>query len=196
MVVPSPSPPSDKTALRAAMRRRRRDYAASLAHDTRLALERAVAEALEPHLAGVGVVAGYQPMKDELSVLAALEAARARGCATVLPAFADRDARMSFRSGSALDPGPWGILQPFSDAPTLAPNLVLVPLLAIDPNGNRIGMGKGHYDRALPGLRAAGARLIGAGWEFQLVDEPFDPDPWDVPLDGFVSPAGLMEFSR
>ena len=55
-------------------------------------------------------------------------------------------------------------------------------------------MGKGHYDRALPGLRDHGARLIGVGWPFQLLAEPIAPDPWDIPLDGFASPAGLVEF--
>jgi 5-formyltetrahydrofolate cyclo-ligase len=69
-----------------------------------------------------------------------------------------------------------------------------MPLVAIDAAGNRIGMGKGHYDRALPGLRAAGARLIGCGWSFQRIDEPLTPDPWDVPLDGFASPDGLEVF--
>ncbi|RST30929.1 5-formyltetrahydrofolate cyclo-ligase [Sphingomonas ginkgonis] len=196
MAVPSPSPVADKQALRAAMRERRRAYAASLSHDTRLALEQALVETAAPLLLSARVVAGYQPMKDEMSVLPLLAAAEQRGLVTALPAFAARDARMSFRAGPPLDPGPWGILQPAPEAPTVAPDLVIVPLLAIDRRGNRIGMGKGHYDRALPGLREEGARLIGAGWAFQRVAEPIAADPWDVPLDGFLSPEGLEEFKR
>jgi 5-formyltetrahydrofolate cyclo-ligase len=54
-------------------------------------------------------------------------------------------------------------------------------------------MGQGHYDRALGGLRQ-NARLVGVGWDFQLLEQGLAPDPWDQPLDAFVSPAGLKEF--
>jgi 5-formyltetrahydrofolate cyclo-ligase len=190
-MVPSPSP-ADKAALRVAMRQRRRHYAASLAPATRRQLEADLATALDPLLFAARTVAGYFPMKDEVSALPALDRARAMGKTTALPFFADRDSRMTFRDGAPVDPGPWGILQPHGDAPIVAPDLLLIPLLAIDRAGNRIGMGKGHYDRALPGLRAAGARLIGVGWPFQLLDEPLAPDPWDIPMDGFASPDGLL----
>ena len=193
MAVPSPFP-SRKDELRAQLRARRRDYAASLAPETRTALEQALAEALDPLLFAASTVAAYFPMKDEVSALPALERARATGKATALPFFADRDSRMTFRIGEPVDPGPWGILQPAADTPAVSPDLLLIPLIAIDRAGNRIGLGKGHYDRALPGLRDAGARLVGVGWPFQLLSEPLDPDPWDVPLHGFASPDGLQEF--
>jgi 5-formyltetrahydrofolate cyclo-ligase len=196
MAVPSPSPHVDKATLREDMRARRRAFAASLAPETREALEQALADALAPAVFAAGIVAGYFPMKDEVSVLPTLARASAAGKTAALPAFADRDSRMTFRAGSPHDPGPWGILQPDLDAPIVAPDLLLIPLLAIDRTGNRIGMGKGHYDRALPGLRAAGARLIGVGWDFQLRDDALVPDPWDIPLDGFASPGGLQEFAR
>ena len=194
MAVPSP-PSSDKSALREAMRRQRRDYAASLAAETRKRLEAQLAEVLHPLLLACTAVAGYFPMKDEVSCLPALERAVAMGKVGALPFFADRDSRMTFRDGAATDPGPWGILQPTSEAAIVAPDLLLIPLIMIDGVGNRIGMGKGHYDRTLPGLREAGARLVGIGWPFQLSEEPIAPDPWDVPLDGFASPDGYQEFA-
>lgn len=196
MVVPSPAPLPNppKEALRAAMRAERRAYAVSLDHDTRVELEARLAELLDPLLFASTTVAAYFPMKDELSPLPALARAWAMGKVAALPCFADRDSRMTFRAGDPVDPGPWGIRQPTGDAPIVSPDLVLVPLLAIDGLGNRIGMGKGHYDRALPGLRAAGARLIGVGWPFQRVSEPISSDPWDIALDGFASPSGLEEF--
>lgn len=193
MAVPSPLP-TEKAALRESMRLARRDYAASLSAETRVSLEARLAEVLDPLLFQASVVAGYFPMKDEVSVLPALERARGMGKVTALPAFADRDSRMNFRTGEPVDPGPWGILQPPVDEPTVSPDLLLIPLLAIDCAGNRIGMGKGHYDRALPGLRSAGAKIVGVGWPFQLLEEVLEPDPWDVPLDGFASPDGLTEF--
>ena len=69
-----------------------------------------------------------------------------------------------------------------------------MPLVAIDGNGTRLGQGKGHYDRVLAKLREHGALLIGVGWEVQMLDELIPRRPWDVPLDGFASPAGLEMF--
>ena len=187
-------PAPDKAVLRAAMRQQRRDFAASLDPSTRAALEDALADALEPLFVTAGSVAAYAPMKDEISPLAATRRASCVDVAVAFPFFVDRDSRMTFRLGLPADPGPWGILQPAPDAQIVTPQLILMPLVAVDASGNRIGMGKGHYDRALPGLRDAGARLIGCGWGFQLIDELLAPDAWDVPLDGFASPDGLRMF--
>lgn len=196
MAVPSPSLSlTDKAALRKELRARRKAYAASLSPRTRAALERDVVEALEPLLFAATLVAAYQPMKDELSPLPALGRAAALGKATALPAFAERDSRMTFRSGPATEPGPWGLLQPSLATPPVTPDLVLVPLVACDRLGNRIGMGQGHYDRALEGLRD-NARLVGIGWDFQFLDLELAADPWDQPLHAFASPAGLKEFTR
>ena len=194
MAVPSPFP-ADKASVREAMRGERHRFAASLDVGTRKRLEAQLAEALEPLLFAATIVAAYFPMKDEVSALPALERARAMGKTTALPYFAGRDSRMTFRSGDPVDPGPWGILQPAPGAAIVSPDLLLIPLLAIDRAGNRIGMGKGHYDRTLPGLRDAGARLVGIGWEFQLVEEAITPDPWDITLHGFASPRGYEEFT-
>lgn len=193
MVVPSTSPAPDKAALRAELRARRRAYAASLAPDTRMALEAALVAALEPLLFAARIIAAYQPMKEEISPLGALARAASLGSDTALPAFAARDSRMTFRAGPATEPGPWGLLQPPLTSPPVEPDLILVPLVGCDAHGNRIGMGQGHYDRALEGLRNK-ARLVGIGWDFQLLDAPITADPWDQKLDAFASPAGLQEF--
>jgi 5-formyltetrahydrofolate cyclo-ligase len=187
-------PAPDKAALRAAMRQQRRDYAASLDTATRAALEDALVAAIEPLFATVGSVAAYAPMTDEISPLAAMARAKCVALDLAFPFFVDRDSRMTFRAGAPVDPGPWGILQPAPDADILSPDLILMPLVAVDAAGTRIGMGKGHYDRALPGLRDAGARLVGCGWGFQRIDQALTPDPWDVPLDAFASPDGLEMF--
>jgi len=181
----------DKRAIRAAMRQQRRDYAASLDQATRAALEDRLADALEPLFALAGIVAAYAPMKEEISPLPAMARAACGHLRLAFPFFVDRDSRMTFRAGTPVDPGPWGILQPAPDCEILVPDLILMPLVAVDGCGNRIGMGKGHYDRAMPGLREAGARLIGCGWGFQRVEQPLEADPWDIPLDAFASPDGL-----
>ena len=96
---------------------------------------------------------------------------------------------MMFREGPAVEPGPWNLLQPPSDANVVAPDTVLVPLVLGDRRGTRIGHGQGHYDRALTHLREAGPIFtIGIAWEVQISDEPIPADPWDVPLDAIATP--------
>ena len=78
-------------------------------------------------------------------------------------------------------------------------DVVLMPLVAFDLQGNRLGMGKGYYDRTLKYLRHrrhwCKPRLIGVAYEFQKVDKlPFQP--WDVPLDGVVTEQQLYMFKR
>jgi 5-formyltetrahydrofolate cyclo-ligase len=101
---------------------------------------------------------------------------------------------MIFREAPALEPSPWGVLQPPAGAPALAPDTVLVPLVAADRRGNRIGHGKGHYDRALAHLREGGAVFtIGIAWELQIAEEAIPADPWDVPLDAIATPGEWIE---
>jgi 5-formyltetrahydrofolate cyclo-ligase len=187
MAVPSPTQVA-KSALRAEALARRRDYARSLDPELRADLERKLAAIVLPHLAGARVVAFYHPLKDEISP-AALFDALGPDRRTALPWFLDRDSRMMFREAPAREPSPWGMLQPSASAEALAPDIVLVPLVAADRSGTRIGHGKGHYDRALAHLREGGpARAIGLAWEPQILDAPIPADPWDVRLDAIATP--------
>jgi 5-formyltetrahydrofolate cyclo-ligase len=192
MVVPSPSPPG-KPELRAEALLRRRAYARSLAPETRAELERKLAEIVLPHLIGAKIVAGYHPLKDEISPYAILDRL-GPGQRGALPWFLDRDARMIWREAPAVEASPWGVLQPAPDAEPLAPDTVLVPLVLADRRGARIGHGKGHYDRALSHLRESGGVFtIGLAWEPQIVEQPVAPDPWDVPLDAIATPKEWIE---
>jgi 5-formyltetrahydrofolate cyclo-ligase len=153
-----------------------------------------LAQILAPLLANSRIVGGYCPLPSEISPLPALEAAAANGAIIAYPAFADHQAAFRFLAGEPSESGPWACFQPPLDAPEVFPDLVLVPLVAIDGKGTRLGQGKGHYDRVLAKLREHGALLIGLGWAVQKVDEVIPVDPWDVPLDGFASPEGLEMF--
>ena len=186
MAVPSPTP--DKAALRADALTKRRAYARSLTPDLRADLEAKLADIVLPRLIGARVVAGYHPMTTEIGCQRVIEGL-GDGQIAALPWFADRDARMMFREGHAVEPGPWGLLQPAAEAAVVAPDLVLVPLVLGDRRGTRIGHGQGHYDRALAHLREAGPIVtVGIAWEVQISDEPIPADPWDVPLDAIVTP--------
>ena len=118
-----------------------------------------------------------------------MEEARAVGAIVAFPAFDNPAKPFRFRAGDPLEPGPFGIMQPKRRAPVVEPDLILVPLIAIDGRGTRLGRGKGHYDRALVRLKKSGARLVGVGWPLQRLEVLIPTDPWDVPLDAFVCPT-------
>lgn len=195
MAVPSLSPaPADKVAIRRLARERRALFVDGLGREEREAIEGKLAEVLAPVIANSRVVGGYCPLPIEISPLPALEAAAANGAIVAYPAFADHQANFRFLAGDPSESGPWACFQPPLDAPEVYPDLVLVPLVAIDGKGTRLGQGKGHYDRVLDRLKEHGALLIGVGWDVQKVDATIPAEPWDIPLDGFASQSGLEMF--
>ncbi|MDP9423287.1 MAG: 5-formyltetrahydrofolate cyclo-ligase [Pseudomonadota bacterium] len=194
MLATHPPALADKVALRRVARERRKEFIEGLGREERERLEATLAEVLAPLLVNSHIVGGYCPLPSEISPFPALEAAAARGATVAYPAFADHQAMFRFLAGDPSEAGPWACFQPPLDAPEVHPDLVLVPLVAIDAKGTRLGQGKGHYDRVLARLRERGALLIGLGWEVQKVDAIIPVDPWDIPLDGFASPAGFEMF--
>ncbi|MDE0491492.1 5-formyltetrahydrofolate cyclo-ligase [Psychrobacter sp. A3] len=75
-------------------------------------------------------------------------------------------------------------------------DVIICPLVAVDKQGNRMGMGGGFYDTTLGRSYQSGAsRPLKIGWcyDFQVVDK-LERQPWDVPLDGLITPSGLMWF--
>jgi 5-formyltetrahydrofolate cyclo-ligase len=124
------------------------------------------------------VVSAYEPMRSEFDLRPLLEKIRAAGGKIVLPAIVE--GRILFRlqePGAKLVAGTFGTSEPPARARELKPDVLLVPLLAFDAKGGRIGYGKGFYDGALARLRAekrVGA--VGIGFEAQRVDEvPMGP---------------------
>ena len=185
---------ADKVALRRLGRERRQAFVGSLDPEERGRLEHRLAHVLDPALSRSRITGGYAPLPTEISPLPALEAAAARGTMIAFPAFSDHQSEFRFLAGEPDETGPWAVMQPALDAPHVFPDLVLVPLVAIDGKGTRLGQGKGHYDRVSPELRSRGALLIGVGWAVQRLDQEIPADPWDLPLDGFASPDGLEMF--
>jgi len=136
-----------------------------------------------------------------------IELARERGCALYLPAITSyRQARMRFLRFDATTPlrvNRHGILEP-EWAPGAAISvrrldLILLPLVAADAHGWRLGSGAGYYDRCLQHLRAGRLwrrpRLIGVGYDFQRVPQ-LEAAPWDVPLDGLLTDRALYPARR
>lgn len=126
-------------------------------------------------------VASYAPMGGEADPAPFARAAVDAGAGLALPHVVDRATPLRFLAwdGRRHAPGPFGLRNPPGDAPEVAPDLILTPLVGFDRKGNRIGQGAGHYDRAF--ARFPEAIRIGIAWSVQELP-PLAPDPWDVPL--------------
>jgi 5-formyltetrahydrofolate cyclo-ligase len=183
--------PLSKESLRRAAIEARKAYVRTLSDADRARLEQRLAEHLTSLFAGVSVVGGYCPLGSEISPLPAMEEARAVGAIVGYPCFANPAKPFKFLAGDPLEPGPFGMMQPAKRHPVVTPDLVLVPLIAVDGRGTRLGRGKGHYDRALIHLKKTKARLIGVGWPLQRLADTIPADAWDVPLHAFASPDGV-----
>ena len=100
---------------------------------------------------------------------------------------------LRYRQGEPLFPHPWGMLEPSprraKPIPARALDLVFIPLVGFDSQGNRLGMGKGFYDRSFAFRRRAGRcspRLVGLAHECQKVEKLENQD-WDVRMDKIES---------
>lgn len=130
--------------------------------------------------------------------LRALDASlRARGGRVAYPAIDPDTNEMTFRfvdDAAALEEAGYGFAEPPSDAPEAARgdiDLVVVPALAVDPMGHRIGYGAGYYDRTIPKY-APPAATIGVAFDYQLVAE-VPVTPGDVALGSIVTDARVID---
>jgi 5-formyltetrahydrofolate cyclo-ligase len=102
------------------------------------------------------IVSGFMPLKSEINPLPLLQKLAETGARLALPAIAGRGKPLIMRAwefGAPLDRGQWGIREPKADAPEVDPDILLVPLLAFDRGGFRIGYGAGYYDMTIHRLR-------------------------------------------
>jgi 5-formyltetrahydrofolate cyclo-ligase len=150
-------------------------------------------------LARPQIIAGYFPIGDELDCRPTLERFRAAGMRLCLPVVVRFRERLAFRRwapGDALAQGPFGTSHPLPAAPAVTPDVVLVPLLAFDRTGHRLGYGAGYYDRTLAALRREGAVLaIGLAFDGQEVAS-LPTDPNDQPLDMVVTDRRVLTMNR
>ena len=137
------------------------------------------------------IIAGYWPMGDEMDPRPALLAFAARGHRLALPVTPRRGLPLTFRAwapGEALRPGPMGTSEP-ADGALVNPDWLLVPLLAFDRAGRRLGYGGGYYDRTLAGL--PGAKAIGIAYAGQeMAEVPAGPQDFRLPL--IATEAGVI----
>ena len=191
------SAPDTKRALRRVLLQDRDSVMAAHAETARLAIRDRYLSAFEP--APGTVVSAFWPMAGELDLRPLLEALHDRGCVCGLPVVVGRNAPLVFRSwepGVALVTSRFGIAEPAPDRRVVRPQHALVPLLAVDDEGYRLGYGGGFYDRTLALLRGDGAAplvAIGVGLEAQR--RPALPrEPFDQRLDWLVTEEAVRQF--
>jgi 5-formyltetrahydrofolate cyclo-ligase len=125
--------------------------------ETRKAAAEAIAARAFPLIIAPGmIVSGFMPLKSEINPLPLMHKLADAGASLALPVVAGRGKPLTMRSwqwGEPLVPGIWGIREPGPAAPEVQPDILLVPLLAFDRSGHRIGYGAGYYDLTIAQLR-------------------------------------------
>lgn len=181
-----------KTALRAAAGARRARTHARLRRTAGTALADRFLEAFAGRVVPDGTAALYWPMRTEIDVRPLLDALAAAGMRTALPVAGSPGAPLAFvpwRPGTPLRRHRFGMLEPAAGAP-VRPDLVVVPLLAFDGTGARLGYGGGCYDRTLRRLRRRG-RVFAAGAAYAEQERDAVPAaPHDARLDAVVTERG------
>ncbi|HET8920246.1 MAG TPA: 5-formyltetrahydrofolate cyclo-ligase [Xanthobacteraceae bacterium] len=144
--------------VKAELRREALTRRDALTAEIRKAAAEAIAARAFPLVIAPGtVVSGFMPLKSEISPLPLMRKLADAGARLALPVVARRGKPLIMRSwqwGEPLVPGVWDIREPRPEAPEVQPDILLVPLLAFDRNGHRIGYGAGYYDLTIAQLRA------------------------------------------
>ncbi len=160
----------------------------------------------EPELGGgtgVGVaVAGYAAIGSELDPRVLMEKVSARGATTCLPVVTGEGVPLVFRRwqpGDALETGAYSVQVPVEEAETVTPDILLVPMLAFDRRGHRLGYGGGYYDRTISALRdkrRVGEFLaVGLAFSGQLRDD-VPAGPHDMLLDWIVTESAALRIEH
>jgi 5-formyltetrahydrofolate cyclo-ligase len=185
------SPPELKDRLRSEGFARRD----GLDEDVRKDAARAIAEqALAfPDLKDLTPVGGYWPIRSEVDPRPLMEALLERGQDVALSQILHP--HLSWRlwqPGDVLVKGGFGVREPGPDAPEVFPVALLVPLVAFDRRGGRIGYGKGHFDRAIATLEAQHPILtIGLAYAVQEIEQ-VPVEPHDRLLDVIITESELI----
>ena len=182
---------------KAALRIRARAARASLDHgeraDAALAAARHFFDGIP--LQSGDVVAAYWRIRDELDCQPILVKLMDSNQTVVLPVVLGPEEPLDLRvweQGTSLYESGFGTLAPSELAPKAEPDVVIMPLLAFDARGTRLGYGGGYYDRTLASMKKK-PRLIGLAFAAQEIDR-IPREAHDVPLDAIVTEAGVRHF--
>ena len=189
----SDTSPNLKAELRRAALARRDALPAA----ARMAAAQTIAErGLPIHLEPGAVVSGFSPLKSEISPLPLLRRLADAGVQLALPVVVGRGQPLIMREwsfGAPLNSGVWGIREPPADARQVFPDILIVPLLAFDRTGHRIGYGAGYYDMTIARLRAM-KPVVAIGIAFAAQEIAAVPaTPRDARLDLVLTEHGVID---
>ena len=139
-------------------------------------------------------IGAYWATPREVPTLRLLESLEARGISLGLPRLeGDKMIYHLWHAEQPLLSGNYGLLEPSPTAPTCTPDICIIPLVAFDQQGHRLGYGKGHFDRYLK----LNPYVQTVGWAFDCQEVPaVFQEPHDQPLDCVITPTRILEFSE
>jgi 5-formyltetrahydrofolate cyclo-ligase len=142
-------------------------------------------------------VSGFMPLKSEINPLPLMRKLAEAGAKLALPVVAGKGLPLVMRAwafGAPLASGVWGIREPKADAPAVDPDILIVPLLAFDRRGYRLGYGAGYYDMTLTALRAK-KRIVALGVGYAAQEVSTVPTtPRDARLDLVLTERETIDF--
>lgn len=145
------------------------------------------------------LISAYAGYGDEIDPLPLIQALSQKGHRFCLPCVQEKGQPLIFRAyalGDAVRLGVWNIPEPLSSAPIVHPDVLLVPLLGFDRQGNRLGRGAGFYDRTLNEARAA-RQITAIGLAYAVQEVPQIPcGPHEAHLDAIVTDQGYWPVNR
>ncbi|WP_454013440.1 5-formyltetrahydrofolate cyclo-ligase [Aquamicrobium terrae] len=161
----------------------------ALPADTRAALSTKLAERLDDEIGDVRgrMVSLYWPFRGEPDLRPWLASINRRGGRTALPLVVEKGKPLVFRAyapGDRLEKGVWNIPIP-AEGEAVLPDIVISPVVGVDPRNYRLGYGGGFYDRTLAAM-ASKPLVIGIGYELQRI-ATIHPQPHDIPMDRVVT---------
>ena len=181
----------EKDALRTALKERREELAARDPDAGETLADKFPMKLFERYGPTVAI---YLPIGSEVDPRPLMGKLEAAGAKLALPCVQDDGTMVyrAYRRGDMLEKRPLGLLEPNPEVPEVQPTLVITPLLGFDRSGNRLGYGKGHYDRALTRLRDQGRVFVCGLAFFGQEVEAVPAESHDVPLDWVMTERGSI----
>ena len=146
-------------------------------------------------LTGDEIIAAYMPINSELDCLPLVEKLQKLGHEICLPVVVEKNQAMVFRrweQGGKLCKDAHNISTPNAKSKSMIPDIIIMPLVAFDKNGTRLGYGKGYYDRTIAKMEKK-SLLVGYAFAGQEV-EYIEQEAHDVPLDYLVNEKEVRQF--
>jgi 5-formyltetrahydrofolate cyclo-ligase len=190
--------PAQPETVKASLRRQAMERRDALPAKARAAAAAAIAaRPLPVAVAPSTIVSGFSPLGSEINPVPLMRKFADAGARLALPVVAGRGRPLIMRAwnfGEPLVAGVWGIREPHTDAPQVDPDVLIVPLLAFDRHGHRVGYGAGYYDMTLAALRAKKTVVaVGIALAAQEVED-IPITPRDARLDLVLTEEEVIDF--